>query len=56
MERSRYRPGGDMEHCLEIKSFVEVVPKVIEKYGARIQELEADLECVPVIKKNTCKK
>ena len=56
LERSRYRPGGDMEHCLEIKSFVEVVPKVIEKYGARIQELEADLECVPVIKKNTCKK
>lgn len=23
LERSRYRPGGDMEHCLEIKSFVE---------------------------------
>ena len=48
--RSRYRPGGDMEHILEIKDMGAKAGKLFQttNIGERIAEKMAELEDVPV--------
>ena len=49
--RSRYRPGGDMEHCLEIKDMGSKAGKKVAMYRERIAEGLKALQCVPEMKK-----
>lgn len=51
LERSRYRPGGDMEHCLEIQEMQASAGAVIKQAGSKIQERLKPLEQVPELKR-----
>lgn len=51
VQRSRYLPGGDMEHCLEIKEMGASAGAIFAQNKDRIEAYMKELEIVPELRK-----